>query len=142
MIDELGRYKFEKMSATNHYEPKHWLHNFYMKERKRVYEHRPFRDEELFRNVGTKVEVNKIHAKMQEEAPKQQREVEASIHKKLSQSWGRRSQESTSRVTQFPPMIQEPIGQYASMHGKVLIELVAQQVRETVDENFQDPSKN
>jgi len=32
-------------------------------------------------------------------------------------------------------MIEEPVGQYASMHGKVPVEQVAQQVKETVDEH-------
>jgi len=135
MIEKLGRYNFNKMPAASHYDPEHKIRGFYMKERKRVYEHRPLRDEEPFQNVSNEVEIRKIRAKIQEEAQKQRQAVEATIDKRLSHSRGRRSQESTSRVTQFPPMIKEPIGQYASMHDKKPVEEVVQQVRDTVDEH-------
>lgn len=68
MIEELGKYNFKKMPAASHYDPEHRIHDFYMNERKRAYEHRPLRDEEPFWNVNSEVEVKKICAKMQEEA--------------------------------------------------------------------------
>lgn len=41
------------MNSINHYDPEHKIHNFYMKERKRAYEHKPLGDEELFKNVSS-----------------------------------------------------------------------------------------
>lgn len=50
-MKELEKFSFKKMVAASHYDPKHKIHGFYMKERKRAYQHRPFRGEEPFRNV-------------------------------------------------------------------------------------------
>ena len=41
MAEELNRYDFQKMPGVTHYDPDHRIHEFYMKERKRAYEHKP-----------------------------------------------------------------------------------------------------
>ena len=46
MKEKLERFNFKKMTAANHYDPKYKIHGFYMKERKRAYEHTPLRGEE------------------------------------------------------------------------------------------------
>lgn len=54
---------------------------------------------------------------------------------RLSHPKGKRQQESISRVTQYPLTIEELVGQYASMHGKNLVETVIEQVWESMDEH-------
>lgn len=46
MKEELEKYHFRKMNVVDHYDPEHKIHSFYMKERKRAYEHKPLGDEE------------------------------------------------------------------------------------------------
>lgn len=79
--------------------------------------------------------MKKIRVKLHKNAYKQQQTVQATIDKRLLQSRGRRPQESMSKVTQIPPTIEEPIGQYASMHSKNPIEQIVQRVRNTIDEH-------
>ena len=129
MKEELVRYNFKKMPAADHYDLDHRMHKFFMKEREKPYEHKPLEEEEPFRNVSKEVEMRKIHERMHKDAHDQQHLVEATINKRLSQQKGWRSQESTSRVTQFPPMIKAPVGQYASMRVKNLVDQVVQEVR-------------
>jgi len=99
MKEELERFNFKKMLVANHYDPKHMIHQFYMKERKKAYEHKPLREEEPFRNVSNEGEMKKIRDMMHKNAHDQPQLVEASIDKRLSQQKGRRPQEFTSRVT-------------------------------------------
>jgi len=72
--------------------------------------------------------MKKIRERVQKDANDQQHHVEATINKRLSQHKGRRPQESTSRVTRFPLVGEIPVGQYASMRGKNLVEQVVRQV--------------
>lgn len=68
MKEELEQHNFQKMNVANHYNLKHKIHGFYMKERKKAYDHWPLNDEEPFRNVSNKVEMKKIRARLQEHA--------------------------------------------------------------------------
>jgi len=47
MKEELAKYTFRKMPAADHYDPDHRMHSFFMKERKKPYEHKPLVDEKL-----------------------------------------------------------------------------------------------
>lgn len=123
------------MNSTSQHDPKHKIHSYYMKERKRAYDHKPLVDEEPFKNVSNKAELKKIRARLQEQARKQHRQAKAKIKLGRSQPKEKKSQESTSKVTQFPPTVEIPIGQYASMHGKETVERRVQQVRNTIDEH-------
>lgn len=105
-----------------------------MKERERDYKHKPIIDEEPYRNVSSEAKLKKIHARLIEQAQKQHRQVDARIKLKVPQPKEKRSQESTSKVTQFPPMIEMSIEQYASIHGKGPVERRVQYVKNTIDE--------
>lgn len=89
MKEELEKFNLNKMTVASHYDPEHKIHDFYIKERKRAYEHWPLRGEKPFRNISSEEEMKKVHAKMQEAAQKQQQHVEAAIDKKMSQLGGR-----------------------------------------------------
>lgn len=105
MKEELAQYGFEKISIVAHYDPEHRIHGFYMKERKKAYEHRPLIEEEPYRNVSSEAKMKKIHVKVQEHVKKQHRQAEAAIKLKSLQLKGKKSQESTSKATQVPPSI-------------------------------------
>lgn len=62
MKEELKLYCFGKMDKVEHYDPDHKIHTFYMKERKRGYNHKSLGDEEMLRNVSSEAEVKRIHA--------------------------------------------------------------------------------
>lgn len=57
MRDELRRFGFQKMLGVTHYDPNHRIQDFYMKERKRPYVHKPLSGEEPFRNVVNESEL-------------------------------------------------------------------------------------
>ena len=67
MAEELSRYGFQKMPGVTHYDLNHRIHEFYMKERKRPYAHRPLSDEEPFRNVVNESELKKIHIRVHQD---------------------------------------------------------------------------
>lgn len=46
MKEELERYGFEKINIVDRYDLEHRIHGFYMKERKRAYEHKQLLEEE------------------------------------------------------------------------------------------------
>lgn len=71
-----------------------------------------------------------ICAQLQEEAKKKQKAIEARIDKWLSTSKGKRQDESTIQVTQYPLDNDEPVGQYAFMRGGDPMETVVERVRE------------
>lgn len=47
------------MPSASHYDPNHKIHDFYMKERKKAYEHRSLNEEEPFRNVVNEYELKR-----------------------------------------------------------------------------------
>jgi len=51
----LGKFNFQKLPSVSHYDPDHKIHDFYIKERKKAYEHKPLREEEPFQNVVNEV---------------------------------------------------------------------------------------
>lgn len=59
--------------------------------------------------------------------------LEANISKKIAHTRKDDIQESTFKVMQFPQIVQELVGQYASMRGKRPIEQVVEQVKATMD---------
>lgn len=61
---------FNKIDAAEQYDLEHRIYGFYMKERKRAYEHKPLMEEKSYRNLSSKAELKRIRAKVQEHVKK------------------------------------------------------------------------
>lgn len=51
--EELDIFGFEKINTVEQYDLEHRIHDFYMKKRKRAYEHKSLLEEELYMNVSS-----------------------------------------------------------------------------------------